>query len=186
MIAFFFQVYCTGVFQLELSMFKNINGFNIHGECCNGTTNINNQCVKSCRTFFTVCFTNYQEEISNSPTCNYGTYETAVMGNNTINFSEELPVRFENPIAFPFQFSWPVSIFNIRYYYISALATIQHKISLFHIKMYLYYSKTTIKSAWYGHVDWFSSFCTMCSWVAIICKTAPPLFPKCANQSLPH
>lgn len=88
-------------------MFKNTNGFNVNGECCNGTMNRNSQCVYSCRTFFTICFTNYQEEISSNPTCNYGTYETAVLGDNTINFSAELPVKFENPIAFPFQFSWP-------------------------------------------------------------------------------
>lgn len=100
---------CTGVFELELTMFKNSKGFNVNGECCNGTMNRNSQCVYSCRTFFSVCFTNYQAEISSNPTCNYGTFVTAVLGGNTIDFKEELPVKFENPILFPFQFSWPVS-----------------------------------------------------------------------------
>ena len=92
-------------------MFKNSNGLNIQGECCNGTMNRNLQCVSSCRTFFTICFTNYQAEISNNPTCNYGAYETAVLGGNIVDFNEELPVKFENPIKFPFPFAWPVSIF---------------------------------------------------------------------------
>ncbi|XP_063428562.1 delta-like protein D [Mytilus trossulus] len=101
------KVLCTGVFELELTMFKNSKGFNINGECCNGTMNRNSQCVYSCRTFFSICFTNYQAEISSNPTCNYGTFVTAVLGGNTIDFKEELPVKFENPILFPFQFSWP-------------------------------------------------------------------------------
>lgn len=106
----FLQVHSTGVFELYLGSFQNRNGHDSDGNCCNGifspSSSLN--CSSSCRTFFRICLTHYQTHITDEVHCSYAEEITPVLGDNNVNF-HNLPVKFENPVRFPFQFSWPVS-----------------------------------------------------------------------------
>ncbi|KAK3092618.1 hypothetical protein FSP39_005038 [Pinctada imbricata] len=102
------KVHSTGVFELYLGSFQNRNGHDSDGNCCNGifspSSSLN--CSSSCRTFFRICLTHYQTHITDEVHCSYAEEITPVLGDNNVNF-HNLPVKFENPIRFPFQFSWP-------------------------------------------------------------------------------
>ena len=106
-----FQVNTTGIFELDLKRFENENGVNSDGNCCAGVRT-GNRCSSWCRTFFRVCLTHYQATITDDVHCNFAEIFTPVLtyGNNSVDFSN-LPVKFDIPIKFPFQFAWPVSPF---------------------------------------------------------------------------
>ena len=98
----------SGVFELKLTSFLNEHGLNSDGNCCNGLRTAG-VCSSSCKTFFRVCLTHYQAEISKDPQCNFGSLTTKVLGNNSIHFNKDVSTDFNNPIRFEFQFSWLVS-----------------------------------------------------------------------------
>lgn len=104
-----FQVNTTGIFELNLKRFENENGVNADGNCCAGVRT-GARCTSWCRTFFRVCLTHYQATITDDVHCNFAEKFTPVLthGNNSVDFSN-LPVKFDIPIKFPFQFAWPVS-----------------------------------------------------------------------------
>lgn len=101
------QVNTTGIFELNLKRFENENGVNADGNCCAGVRT-GARCTSWCRTFFRVCLTHYQATITDDVHCNFAEKFTPVLthGNNSVDFSN-LPVKFDIPIKFPFQFAWP-------------------------------------------------------------------------------
>lgn len=116
----FQQVWCSGVFELRLISFKNEHGLNMEGNCCNGVRTSSPYgsgivCSSSCRTFFTVCLTHYQNVIPDDPKCTFGYVTTDVLGGNNVDF--ENSDSFTNPIRFQFEnVTWPVSnFFNFKY-----------------------------------------------------------------------
>ena len=115
-------MHSTGVFELYLAKFENSKGVNSDGNCCNGFLPGTTKCTASCRTFFRICWTHYQAQITDEVHCSYAEETTPVLGDNDVNF-QNLPVKFENPIRFPFQFSWPVSLFDLHILFIRFLAS---------------------------------------------------------------
>ena len=109
---YFQQVWCSGVFELRLESFKNEHGLNKEGNCCNGVRTAASYgsgfvCSSSCHTFFTVCLTHYQTFIPEEPKCTFGSYTSAVLGGNNVDFDS---ANFKNPIRFQFEnVTWPVS-----------------------------------------------------------------------------
>ena len=101
------KVYCSGAFELQLDYFQNDHGLNRNGECCNGTR-AGGVCTFKCRTFFRICLTHYQNQLSNSAKCTFGEQTTRTFGYNSINFSSEIQ-HYKNPIKFPFSIRWPGS-----------------------------------------------------------------------------
>lgn len=75
-------------------------------------------CLESCKTRFRVCLKQYQAEIDATSSCTFGAAATPILGDNTFNFTQLSTQKnrphkdsFLNPIRFPFEFTWPVSIF---------------------------------------------------------------------------
>lgn len=56
-----------------------------------------------------MCLKNYQATIDPSSRCTFGDVVTPVLGDNTVNLTNQQPEGFVNPIRFPFEFTWPVS-----------------------------------------------------------------------------
>lgn len=83
------------------------------GKCCSGSTTNNGDCLGVCKTRFRVCLKQYQAKIDTTTPCTYGDVVTPVLGGNVVNLSPDVALpSFTNPIRFPFDFSWPVSILN--------------------------------------------------------------------------
>lgn len=121
LINFFFQVHASGVFELRLKSFVNEYGKDNLGKCCSGSTSRTGECSGVCRTRFRVCLKQYQVKIDTTTPCTYGDVVTPVLGENVVNLSTNVAQpSFTNPIRFPFEFTWPVSlkkiksVFNIR------------------------------------------------------------------------
>lgn len=104
-----FQVSCSGEFELQLLSFKNDQGLDSDGNCCNGYRT-GTGCSGLCRTFFSICLKHYQATISPDPPCTFGSITTPRLGDNSFNFSDSAD-SFTNPISLPFDFAWPVSQF---------------------------------------------------------------------------
>lgn len=110
------QVLCSGVFELRLSSFTNERGLDEDGNCCNGVKDPTNpatgpMCTANCHTFFTICLTNYMNNIPSDigkERCYFGYVMTDVLGENNVDF-ENLQ-GFNNVILFHFNVTWPVSI----------------------------------------------------------------------------
>ena len=75
-------------------------------------------CLGGCKTRFRVCLKQYQAEIDTTSSCTFGAAATPIMGENTFNFTQLSTQKNQpqkgssiNPIRFPFEFTWPVSIF---------------------------------------------------------------------------
>lgn len=105
------QVQASGVFELHLQSFRNNDGLNKDGNCCNGYRS-EGKCTSPCKTFFRVCLTHYQAAIAteSNPTCTFGEYTSPVVAENSVNFSARTDLPMDNPLRFPVkEFSWPVS-----------------------------------------------------------------------------
>lgn len=108
----------SGLFELRLKSFRNDNGVNSVDKCCSEKQLIGGSCQGSCKTRFRVCLKQYQAEIDTTSSCTFGAAATPILGDNTFNFTlHSLPSKNQlkiglsiNPIRFPFEFTWPVSI----------------------------------------------------------------------------
>ncbi|KAK7104697.1 delta-like protein 1 [Littorina saxatilis] len=103
------QVQASGVFELHLQSFRNNDGLNKDGNCCNGYRS-EGKCTSPCKTFFRVCLTHYQAAIAteSNPTCTFGEYTSPVVAENSVNFSARTDLPMDNPLRFPVkEFSWP-------------------------------------------------------------------------------
>lgn len=102
----------SGLFELRLKYFKNDYGKDKDGQCCSGKTDpVSNQCIGTCKTRFRVCLKHYQANIDMSSPCTFGDVMTPVVGENSMNLTAlNENLNFVNPIRFPFDFTWPVSI----------------------------------------------------------------------------
>lgn len=80
--------------------------------CCSGKIDpVTNQCSGTCKTRFRVCLKNYQAKIDMNSPCTFGDVVTPVVGENSMNLTAlNENLRFVNPIRFPFDFTWPVSV----------------------------------------------------------------------------
>lgn len=94
----FSQVSCNGVFELRIKSFSNELGREASGSCCGGV------CGTPCRTKFRACLKHYETNINVNSTCTFGDVVTPVLGENSLT----LPAN-ATPIAFHFNFTWPVS-----------------------------------------------------------------------------
>jgi len=109
------QIYCSGVLELQLKSFTNARGLDYDGNCCNGVLDTSDpvrgpMCSEPCHTFYTICLTNYMNNIPPDLTkekCLFGYVQTDVLGSNNVNF--ETLEGFNSLITFHFNFSWPVS-----------------------------------------------------------------------------
>ncbi|KAL3872719.1 hypothetical protein ACJMK2_035925 [Sinanodonta woodiana] len=99
------QVCSTGSFELKLKEFRNEHGLNSDGNCCNGYLK-SSVCSSTCRTFFSICLTHYQAQISDNPQCTFASMTSPVLGENNVEF-DNVSLLMDNPVRFPFQISWP-------------------------------------------------------------------------------
>lgn len=126
----FLQITCSGIFELRLKSFRNDNGVNSLGRCCGDKQLPNGSCQSSCKTRFRICLKQYQAEIDINSPCTFGAAATQVIGDNSFNLTMSTTSSSTstttnrllhqsqkgpsiNPIGFPFEFTWPVSIFLI-------------------------------------------------------------------------
>lgn len=111
------QVVCSGVFELRLKSFVNENGKDSLGQCCSGERN--GSCTGPCRTRFRVCLKHFQSKIDTTSACTFGDVITPVLGENNVRLNDGVKIPgFNNPIRFPFDFSWPVSTLLLLINYI--------------------------------------------------------------------
>ncbi|CAH1792098.1 unnamed protein product [Owenia fusiformis] len=104
---FISTVSSNGAFELNLQNFKNDNGFNSDGHCCNGILS-NGKCTSPCKTFFRICLTHYMTNIdANTASCTFGEVTTPTIGDNSFTFPPSKGTGFVNPIRIPFDFAWP-------------------------------------------------------------------------------
>lgn len=103
------QAGCSGVFELRLKSFTNEHGKDSVGQCCSGERT--NPCTGSCKTRFRVCLKHYQAKIDTTSPCTFGDVITPVLGDNSVHLLDNGSPGFNNPIRFPFDFTWPVSRF---------------------------------------------------------------------------
>lgn len=104
---FILQVHGSGLFELRLKYFKNDFGKDNNGICCSGRTDpATNQCIGTCKTRFRVCLKHYQAQVDLTSPCTFGDFATPVAGENSMNLTDL------NTIRFPFDFTWPVSLFT--------------------------------------------------------------------------
>lgn len=97
------QAASSGVFELRLLSFDNQAGKDDLGKCCTGKIGSNSDCLGTCRPRFRVCLKEYQVKIDTTTPCTFGDVITAELGPNS---GTDAP---QNAIAFPIQFTWPVS-----------------------------------------------------------------------------
>lgn len=115
---FYFQISCSGLFELRLQSFRNDNGLNSLGQCCSAKQTASGSCQGACKTRFRVCLKQYQAEIDTMSPCTFGSEATQILGDNTFNLTQSSTATRNqpqkgpsiNPIRFPFEFTWPVSI----------------------------------------------------------------------------
>ena len=104
------QVECGGLFELKIRGFENLASEDSAGRCCRGGRTPRGQCSAPCATRLRVCLMHYQRVIEERPECTFGETVTPVLGGSSFRLDEQpTNVSFNNPIAFPFNFSWPVS-----------------------------------------------------------------------------
>lgn len=99
------------MFELRLKSFVNEFGKDSLGKCCSGSASKTGECSGVCKTRFRVCLKQYQVKIDTTSPCTYGDVVTPILGENRINLSANVALpSFTNPIRFPFEFTWPVSL----------------------------------------------------------------------------
>lgn len=116
------QVSTSGVFELRLKSFINDYGKDAVGLCCSGETT--ETCTAPCRTRFRVCLKHYQQRVDTTSPCTFGDVITPVLGDNSLQMDAPPASNvegFNNPIRFPFDFTWPVS-FCLRFFSVCAAA----------------------------------------------------------------
>ncbi|EEB14285.1 conserved hypothetical protein [Pediculus humanus corporis] len=107
----FFQVQSSGVFELRLKSFTNDYGKDNKGNCCSGENPTpTGECSGPCRTQFRICLKHYQARIDMNSPCTFGDVVTPVLGENSLTIMDSKKGEFTNPIAFKFDFTWPVSL----------------------------------------------------------------------------
>lgn len=111
-IFFSFQVLTSGSFELRIKSFTNSLGRLSSGQCCDGSSS-DAPCLAPCRTKFRVCLKIYQANIDTTSPCTFGDITTPVLGGNSLDVPNLNVEGFSNPIVFPFDFTWPVSTFNV-------------------------------------------------------------------------
>ncbi|XP_064421166.1 delta-like protein 4 isoform X1 [Latimeria chalumnae] len=89
------QVSGSGVFQLRLQEFDNVQSLLQDGSSC----------LPSCRAFFRVCLKHFQTVVTPGD-CTFGSVLTPVLGSRSFQVEDE---SFRNPIQLPFNFTWPGS-----------------------------------------------------------------------------
>ncbi|XP_007883116.1 delta-like protein D isoform X1 [Callorhinchus milii] len=99
------QACTSGVFELKLQEFSNRKGLSGNVNCCRGGSASNYGLPCECKTFFRVCLKHYQANITPEPPCTYGSALTPVLDPGS--FSSLESDAFNNPIRFPFAFTWP-------------------------------------------------------------------------------
>lgn len=105
------QAESSGIFELRLKSFRNDRGRDNVGVCCSGRSEPKSgKCIGTCKTRFRVCLKNYQATIDPNSRCTFGDVVTPVLGDNSVNLTNQQPEGFVNPIRFPFEFTWPVSL----------------------------------------------------------------------------
>lgn len=109
-VLFYFQVLTSGSFELRIKSFTNSLGRLSSGQCCDGSSNSDAPCLAPCRTKFRVCLKIYQANIDTTSPCTFGDITTPVLGGNSLDVPNLNVEGFSNPIVFPFDFTWPVSI----------------------------------------------------------------------------
>uniref|UniRef100_UPI00358EDFA3 delta-like protein 1 n=1 Tax=Myxine glutinosa TaxID=7769 RepID=UPI00358EDFA3 len=98
------QASSTGIFELKLTKFINNNGLRLSGNCCKSPSTMSCEC----KTFFRVCLTHYQTNITRDPPCTFGGVLTPVLGSNSFTIHDiSNSEGFSSPIRFPFSFTWP-------------------------------------------------------------------------------
>lgn len=115
------QISCSGLFELRLKSFRNDDGVNSLGRCCSEKQQTSGSCQGGCKTRFRICLKQYQAEIDTTSSCTFGAAATQILGDNTFNLTQFPPTATRNqpqkgpsinPIRFPFEFTWPVSILS--------------------------------------------------------------------------
>lgn len=109
-ISFLFQVLTSGSFELRIKSFTNSLGRLSSGQCCDGSSSSDAPCLAPCRTKFRVCLKIYQANIDTTSPCTFGDITTPVLGGNSLDVPNLNVEGFTNPIVFPFDFTWPVSV----------------------------------------------------------------------------
>ncbi|XP_030626340.1 protein jagged-2b [Chanos chanos] len=104
----------SGYFELQLISVQNVNGELWDGECCDGNRNSEDQrCTRDeCDTYFQVCLKEYQNEITTSGPCTFGSGTTDILGGNIISFKNTKNNSnkiTDGKIIIPFHFAWPRS-----------------------------------------------------------------------------
>ena len=127
------HITCSGLFELRLKSFRNDKGVNSLDRCCTDRQTLSGSCQGSCKTRFRVCLKQYQAEIDTTSSCTFGAAATQILGDNTLNLTQlsmstgtkNQPQKRSsiNPIRFPFEFTWPVSIHTFYIYYYQKVAS---------------------------------------------------------------
>jgi len=120
------QISSSGKFEIRLISFTNDEGRTVNGKCCGRQhLNLNNEtqsisCMHpsnglSCHTYFKICLSHYQANISVNGTCTTGQKETSTLGRNSFELDsvendELIDTTTESVIRFEFSFTWPVCV----------------------------------------------------------------------------
>lgn len=100
----FFQGHCYGwgLLSIRLVNYKNPDSALFNGECCDTV----GFCIDQCENFFKFCVTS----LGSVKTCNLGSTETKVLGDDDFNFpgvGGSLGTNLLNPLTYNFS-SWQV------------------------------------------------------------------------------
>jgi hypothetical protein len=115
------HITCSGLFELRLNAFRNDRATTSSERCCTERQMVSGgSCLGSCKTRFRVCLKQYQAEIDTTSSCTFGAAATPILGDNSFNFTQQSTQKNQPqkgssiyPIRFPFEFTWPVSIFYL-------------------------------------------------------------------------
>ncbi|KAL4230157.1 Delta-like protein 4 [Mactra antiquata] len=97
------KVMTSGVFELSLLKLNNNRGVTYNGRCCKGPSSYP-PCTGECDTFVTVCLMHYVQSLPPTRLCQYGSYNTSLIGGNNILLEEK---NKEGTILIPIDFGWP-------------------------------------------------------------------------------
>lgn len=125
---FFSHSHGAGILEVRLVSFVNEGWRDVLGSCCgesspsNGDTGPTSTCTTPCTPFFRICLKQWQNPVQPEGPCYYGSRVTEVFNGNTASdpLSPGAVLRvdlahsagYQEPIKFPFSFSWTVSVHN--------------------------------------------------------------------------
>uniref|UniRef100_A0A336LFP9 CSON008748 protein n=1 Tax=Culicoides sonorensis TaxID=179676 RepID=A0A336LFP9_CULSO len=116
----------SGTFELKLKTFFNAEGKDNQNLCCSGRQDpATGKCIGTCKTRFRVCLKHYQAKIDTTSPCTFGDVSTQILGDNNVDLTQQgnsynsynTNNTSVNPIQFPFDFTWPVSLHLISYHF---------------------------------------------------------------------